>query len=63
MRDRTKKEHTQTISHHMIPGGRADAVRTSYLEAQGFRVKRYWNSELIENFHGVVEDICRELGR
>ena len=41
----------------------ADAMRTAYLQAEDFRVKRYWNLELIENFPGVVDDIGRELGR
>ncbi len=34
-----------------------DAKRTAYLESQGFRVIRYWNHEVIENFEGVLTDI------
>jgi len=34
-----------------------DAVRTAFLESRGYRVMRFWNGELIENFDGVVEFI------
>jgi adenine-specific DNA-methyltransferase len=40
----------------------ADAARTAYLQNEGFRVMRYWNSELVENLDGAMEGICRELG-
>ena len=39
-----------------------DTKRTAYLQSEGFRVKRFWNVELIENFDGVVDGIYRELG-
>ncbi|SFC00757.1 endonuclease domain-containing protein [Devosia psychrophila] len=29
--------------------GRSDAVRTAYLNAQGYAVLRFWNNEIIEN--------------
>ena len=40
----------------------ADAARTAYLQSEGFRVMRYWNMELIENFDGAMVGICQELG-
>jgi very-short-patch-repair endonuclease len=39
-----------------------DAARTAYLQSEGFRVMRYWNAELVKNFDGAMEGICRELG-
>jgi Uncharacterized protein conserved in bacteria len=40
-----------------------DRVRTERLKADGFRVLRFWNGELIENFDGVLEGIERALKR
>ena len=40
----------------------ADERRTEFLKNDGFRVKRFWNHELIENFDGVLDGICIELG-
>ena len=31
-----------------------DAVRTKYLEGAGFKVVRFWNSEVMESLEGVV---------
>jgi very-short-patch-repair endonuclease len=39
----------------------ADAHRTRALEAQGYRVIRFWNSDVMENLEGVVERIRREI--
>ena len=38
-----------------------DAVRTLWLEGQGFRVLRFWNNDVLANTEGVVEAIHREL--
>lgn len=38
-----------------------DAARTAVLEAFGFRVIRFWNSEVIDNLDGVLEAIRHEL--
>jgi very-short-patch-repair endonuclease len=38
-----------------------DAARTKRLETDGFRVIRFTNTELIENFDGVLEGIERVL--
>ncbi len=34
-----------------------DAARTRYLEAQGYRVIRFWNSDVVEGLEGVVAEI------
>jgi BirA family biotin operon repressor/biotin-[acetyl-CoA-carboxylase] ligase len=39
----------------------SDAARTSMIEAHGYRVIRYWNSEVMENLDGVLQDILRNL--
>ena len=39
----------------------ADAARTTFLEARGYRVVRFWNSDVIENFNGVLETILSAL--
>jgi very-short-patch-repair endonuclease len=38
-----------------------DAARTRFLEAQGYRVLRFWNNEVIENSAGVVYAIAESL--
>ena len=38
---------------------RRDAQRTVWLEAQGFRVLRFWNNEVLGNMEGVKEVIAR----
>ena len=38
-----------------------DAGRTAALEAKGFRVIRFWNNDVVDNFEGVVQTIEREL--
>ena len=37
--------------------------RTAYLEREGVRVLRFWNSEVCENLDGVLEPIYLALGR
>jgi very-short-patch-repair endonuclease len=39
-----------------------DANRDAYLKAQGFRVLRIWNSDLLANEEGVAEAILSALG-
>ncbi len=39
-----------------------DAARTSWLEAQGFRVFRAWNGEIRDNLKGVLESMLGEIG-
>jgi len=39
----------------------ADAERTRMIEAHGYSVLRYWNSDVMGNLDGVLEDILRQL--
>ena len=39
----------------------ADAGRTRFLEEEGFRVVRFWNTEVLQNLEGVVEVIRAAL--
>jgi len=39
----------------------ADAMRTRFLEAEGYRVLRYWNNDVLTNIDGVLEDIHRAI--
>ncbi len=38
-----------------------DAERTRYIEAQGFRVIRFWNNDVLGNIEGVIEEIERVI--
>ena len=38
-----------------------DAPRTRYIEARGYRVIRFWNSDVIENLEGVLIAIRAQL--
>ena len=38
-----------------------DQARTSYLEAQGYRVIRFWNNDVLERIEGVIGEIERVL--
>lgn len=42
-----------------------DAVRTRFIEAQGYRVIRFWNSDVLPDPEGVVNEIslCLEAGK
>lgn len=48
--------------HGYDTGQRADALRDSWLRAQGFRVMRFWNSEVDRNLDGVMETILDAVG-
>jgi very-short-patch-repair endonuclease len=39
----------------------ADAVRTSFLESEGWKVIRFWNSDVNGNPDGVAEAILQKL--
>ncbi|MGD9839103.1 MAG: endonuclease domain-containing protein [Afipia sp.] len=39
----------------------SDAARTRYLEAQGYRVLRFWNSDVLNNADGVAEVISAAI--
>ncbi|HEY1604127.1 MAG TPA: DUF559 domain-containing protein [Allosphingosinicella sp.] len=38
-----------------------DAERTRIIEAHGYRVIRFWNSDVMSNLDGVLEAILEEL--
>ncbi len=42
-------------------GSKQDDVRTAFLEAEGYRVIRFWNNEVIENVDGVLQVIADAL--
>jgi very-short-patch-repair endonuclease len=39
----------------------ADLARTAYLNAQGYRVLRFWNNDVLDNIDGVIETIIDAL--
>jgi very-short-patch-repair endonuclease len=39
----------------------SDAIRTAWLESQGYRVKRYWNHDVLKQPDIVAEDVLRVL--
>jgi very-short-patch-repair endonuclease len=43
--------------HGLEPAVSKDAVRTCWLESQGYRVARYWNNEVLGNFDGVIMNL------
>jgi very-short-patch-repair endonuclease len=44
------------------PKSAADENRTKILEANGYRVLRYWNNDVLSNIDGVLEDILSAIG-
>jgi very-short-patch-repair endonuclease len=42
-------------------GSAADEERTKVLEANGYRVLRYWNNDVLSNIDGVLEDILSAI--
>jgi adenine-specific DNA-methyltransferase len=41
-----------------------DGRRTAFIEAEGYRVRRFWNNDVMQNIEGVVamiEETAREL--
>ena len=38
-----------------------DAERTSRLMANGYKVLRFWNDDVLLRIEAVLEDVCREL--
>jgi very-short-patch-repair endonuclease len=43
-------------------GCEADLRRSAWLEARGWRVKRFWNDEILRNPEGVLMEILAEVG-
>lgn len=49
--------------HHTEPDVEtADMQRTDWLRAEGYRVLRFWNTDVIGNIEGVVDAIRDALG-
>ena len=48
-------QHASTIAR--------DAARTRVLEARGWRVIRFWNSDVMGNLEGVLETIAAEIAQ
>ena len=47
---------------HNLPDGIAyDTERTAFLNAHGIAVVRYWNSDVLQNIDGVIEDLTKRL--
>jgi very-short-patch-repair endonuclease len=46
-------QHSQTVGY--------DEARTRFIEAQGFRVLRFWNNDVVSNTHGVLDRIAESL--
>ena len=41
----------------------ADERRTAWLASKGWRVRRFWNNEILTNIEGFMDTIFRELER
>lgn len=41
---------------------KSDKTRDAWLKAQGFRILRFWNNEILVSTHEVLERIWTELG-
>ena len=49
--------------HGMPEGERRDEARDAFLRSQGFRVLRFWNSDIDANLDGVMESILNALNQ
>jgi very-short-patch-repair endonuclease len=38
-----------------------DAVRTAHIEAEGYRIVRFWNHDVLENGEGCMESLAEHL--
>ena len=38
-----------------------DEARTRFLNAEGYRVIRFWNNDVMTNMDGVIAEIARQL--
>jgi len=47
--------------HGEEPVKTRDDDRTRWLEAEGYRVLRFWNKDIVENLNGVLETIYAAL--
>ena len=49
--------------HGMPEGAASDQIRDAFLLSQGFRILRFWNSDIDANLTGVMESILSALDR
>ncbi|MDR1123243.1 MAG: endonuclease domain-containing protein [Elusimicrobiota bacterium] len=47
--------------HYLEEGKQKDAERDGYLKSKGFRVLRFANSDILNNFDLVLENIYKEI--
>jgi len=47
--------------HNELDNIEYDKIRTAYLSYQGYKVLRFWNDEVWNNFTGVIEKIIQEV--
>jgi very-short-patch-repair endonuclease len=47
--------------HGLRKGARADEERDAFLRSEGFKVLRFWNSDIDRNLNGVIETIMGVL--
>ena len=47
--------------HGEATGSKHDRERTQWLEAEGYRVLRFWNNDVMRNNRAVMEAIYAEL--
>jgi adenine-specific DNA-methyltransferase len=40
----------------------SDRARTAFLSAEGFRILRFWNNDVLTNMDGVLQAILNALG-
>ena len=56
---RSKKLVIELDGSQHVNAAAYDAERSLKIEAQGYRVIRFWNNDLTENLEGVLETIVR----
>lgn len=47
--------------HGLCPDRLSDQMRDNFLTSQGFRVLRFWNSDIDQNLNGVMETVLSIL--
>ncbi|WP_295846419.1 endonuclease domain-containing protein [Tardiphaga sp.] len=47
--------------HAMEPGAKQDAARDAFLRGEGFRLLRFWNSDVDQNLDGVMHVVWSAL--
>jgi very-short-patch-repair endonuclease len=57
-----RSDGTSADSHYSEDGERYDAARTAWLLAQGVRVIRFANPEVMQEFEAVCATILKGLG-